>query len=208
MAGTPLGVELGTWKPLTTDVRYQWLRDGKVIKKQTAATYLPRLSDVGHKLSVRVTGKLPGYTDLRITTAKQKVLTAFTATPPPVITGTVSVGSTLSAAVPAWTPSATSRSYQWYAGDAAIPEATSASFVVTQAQAGQSLRVVVTGRRSGYGTVSVSSAATAPVASATDRGPSDSPSPIVSPSPSVTPSPSLTPTPSQLTPVANQPTAQ
>lgn len=205
VVGTPLGVELGTWKPVTTDFRYQWLRDGKVIKKQTASTYVPKSSDAGHKLSVRVTGRLPGYTDLTVTTAKQKVLKAFKTTPAPVITGTATVGSTLSASVPVWSPAATSSSYQWYAGDVAIEGATSAMFVVTEAQAGQSLRVVVTGRRSGYGTVIVSSAVTTPVAPSAIRGPSDSPSPSISPSPSVTPRPSITPA---LTPTPSQPTAQ
>ena len=181
VVGTPLSVSLGTWSPAPTSYRYQWLRDGKTIKKQTAATYLPKASDVGHKLSVRVTGKLAGYTDLTVTTGKLKVVKAFTATPAPTISGTATVGSTLTATVPAWTPTATSLGYQWFVGDTAIEGATSAQFVVTEAQAGMALRVVVTGRRSGYGSVQVSSVATGPIEPATVRPPSQTPTPTPSP---------------------------
>jgi hypothetical protein len=187
VVGSPLGVTLGTWAPIPSGYRYQWLRDGKVIKKQTAATYLPTASDVGHRLSVRVTGTLAGYTERTLTTATAKVLRAFSATPAPTISGVVAVGSTLTATVPAWTPSATSTTYQWYAGDAAIDGATARTFVVTDAQAGLALRVVVTGRRSGYGSVSVSSAETSQVAPA--RSPATpTPSPTQTPTPTATPS--------------------
>jgi len=181
VAGTALGVDLGTWSPTPTTVSYQWLRDGKTIKKQTAATYVPRSSDVGHKLSVRVTAKLAGYSDKSITTAKVKVVKAFTATPAPVVSGTTTVGSTLSATVSGWTPTPTSLAYQWYAGDTAIEGATSAQFVITEAQLGASLRVVVTGRRSGYGTVQVSSAASAVVTAAVEDPPSPTPTPTPTP---------------------------
>ncbi|PFG18261.1 hypothetical protein ATK74_2845 [Propionicimonas paludicola] len=183
--GTPLSVNLGTWSPTPTSYRYQWLRDGKTIKKQTAATYLPKASDVGHKLSVRVTGKLAGYTDLTVTTPAVKVVAAFTATPAPTISGSAKVGSTLTANVPAWTPAVASLSYQWFAGDTAIDGATSREFVVTEAQTGIALRVVVTGRRSGYGSVQVSSVATSPIEAATPPPPPETPTP--SPTPTDTP---------------------
>ena len=67
ITGTPavggtLGVDLGTWTPTGLTFAYQWLRDGTTaIPSATGATYSPVAADLGHTLSVSVTGSKAGY---------------------------------------------------------------------------------------------------------------------------------------------------
>ncbi|WP_449569596.1 cell wall-binding repeat-containing protein [Microbacterium sp. MC2] len=88
----------------------------------------------------------------------------------PTVSGTAKVGSTLTARTGAWT-SGTSFSYQWYAGRAAIAGATGTSLKLGTAQAGKKISIKVTGRKSGYTTVSRTSAATAQVGYPTRTSP-------------------------------------
>ncbi len=71
--GATLAVDLGTWTPTPTTFSYAWLRDGKSIKGATAATFIVRAKDKGHKISVRVSGRLRGYYILSRTSAKTKI---------------------------------------------------------------------------------------------------------------------------------------
>lgn len=71
--GTRLRATAGTWQPAPSAVRYQWLRDGKAIKKATRATYRIKKADRKHRISVRVTVSRPGYADAVATSRKVKV---------------------------------------------------------------------------------------------------------------------------------------
>lgn len=166
--GATLTASAGTWSP-SASVAYQWLRAGVAITGATASTYAPVVEDLGKVLTVRVTGTRPGY----VTTAKTSAATAavvagdFTSTPAPIISGTTAVGSTLTANVPAWTPSATTTTYQWLREGAVISGATSPKYDMVAADLGKRIAVRVTGARSGYASVTKTSASTAQVASAT-----------------------------------------
>jgi hypothetical protein len=86
---------------------------------------------------------------------------ALKATRAPTITGTKAVGETVKAAAGSWTPAATSYTYQWAAGGAAIKGATGASYVVTASSLGKKLTVTVTAKRVGHANgVATSAAAT------------------------------------------------
>lgn len=66
IAGTPVvGVSLtadpGTWQPTGTAFAFQWERDGLPIAGATGATYTLAADDVGHHVSVVVTGTAPGF---------------------------------------------------------------------------------------------------------------------------------------------------
>ncbi|KZM33931.1 Cna protein B-type domain protein [Oerskovia enterophila] len=68
VVGAELAVTSGAWtlegafEPSgPTTVRYQWLRDGKVVKGARSATYVPVRADVGKSLSVQVTAELTGF---------------------------------------------------------------------------------------------------------------------------------------------------
>jgi hypothetical protein len=63
----------GSWTPAPTAVRFQWLRDGKPIKKATQAAYRIKRADRRHRLSVRVTVRRAGYVDAVAVSKKVKV---------------------------------------------------------------------------------------------------------------------------------------
>lgn len=164
----------GVWGPDGVALTYQWYRksaSGKVksITGATAGAYQARAGDVGYRLRVRVTGALAGYTSVsRYSVWSVKVARApFTAVPTPTVDAVVRVGMPLTAAPGAWEPTATF-TYQWYRVSAtgtssAISGATRATYTPTVSQTGQTLKVRVTGYRSGYVTTAAYSAATTAV---------------------------------------------
>jgi hypothetical protein len=81
--------------------------------------------------------------------------------PTPKITGTLRVGQKLTAIVGSWTPSPVSLSYQWKRGGAAISGATGKSYTLRAADAGRTITVAVTGKKSNYAAVTKVSAKTA-----------------------------------------------
>ncbi len=86
---------------------------------------------------------------------------AFTTKPKPVITGTVAMGSVITASAGTWTPSA-SFTYQWKRNGTAIAGATSRSYKVTPSDVLTTLTVVVRGSRAGYLSASVASTGRVP----------------------------------------------
>lgn len=61
--GSKLTLKPGVWTPNYTSRTLVWKRDGKVIAKQTAATYVVKKTDKGHKISVTMTAHLAGHLD-------------------------------------------------------------------------------------------------------------------------------------------------
>lgn len=79
---------------------------------------------------------------------------------PPTITGTVKVGSRVTATPGSWsTPSGVKFAYQWLANGTRISGATSQSYLITPVLAGRKLSVTVTASKSGYQGGTASSAA-------------------------------------------------
>jgi subtilisin family serine protease len=72
--GTNMRSHTGTWNADGITFTYQWLRDGKKVGS-TAATYKTTSKDVGHKLSVIVTGKKTGYESTSITSPQTGTIT-------------------------------------------------------------------------------------------------------------------------------------
>ncbi|MBN9195516.1 MAG: cell wall-binding repeat-containing protein [Microbacterium sp.] len=83
--------------------------------------------------------------------------------PAPTITGTVRVGSTLTAHAGTWTDG-TSLAYQWYANGVPLSGATASTLGLSSAVQGKRISVRVTGAQTGYVSLTRSSSATAPVA--------------------------------------------
>jgi hypothetical protein len=124
------------------------------------------------------------------------------ATTPPTISGTPAVGTTLLASHGSWSNAPTSYAYQWQLCDAGggnctdISGATSSSYTVIAADAGQTLRVVVSAQGGG-GTVSADSAVTAVVFTPTaTASPTTPASPTTTVSPTTPASPTTTASPS------------
>ena len=154
----------------------QWLRDGAAIPGATAATYVVVAADQGHSLTCAVTGSNSGGN--ATATSAGVGVPAATVTPPPTvtptpfatvptnaglpaITGTASLGFSLSCSVGAWSGTMPQiYSYQWRRDAAAIPGATGAKFVVATTDIGHSLACAVTASNSA-GIASAQSAALA-----------------------------------------------
>ncbi|WP_156368155.1 MULTISPECIES: CHAP domain-containing protein [unclassified Aeromicrobium] len=104
----------------------------------------------------RITKSGSGWPDGFIHFADPDTTPAFSATPRPTFTGGETVGSRLSATTSAWKPGA-SFTYQWYADGKAISGASSATYTLAAGDLGKAVRVIVTGKKSGYPTKSLAS---------------------------------------------------
>lgn len=91
--------------------------------------------------------------------SKLKTLRAAT----PKISGAAAVGTKLTAKVGTWT-SGTAKSYRWYANGKSISGGYRSTFTPSTAHQGKRITVKVTGKKSGYSTVSRTSSATLKVA--------------------------------------------
>jgi hypothetical protein len=125
----------------------------------TRSTFVLTTAQRGAQISVTVTGIRSGYATVARSSAKSvRVAQAGT----PTISGSTTVGSTLSAWPGTWT-SGTTFTYQWYVNGGPIAGAYGSVLTLTDSQYGGSISVSVTGSRGGYQTVTRGSAGTAAV---------------------------------------------
>lgn len=153
--GSRLTAKPGTWTT-GTSFTYQWYADAAAVAGATGSTFVPSTAQAGKRISVRVTGALAGYATVARTSASTGPVYLA---PAPAISGTLSVGSTVSVVRGTWT-SGSAFTYQWYANGSAISGATATSLKLTSGLAGKQISIRVTGRLSGYPTTSRDSART------------------------------------------------
>jgi hypothetical protein len=154
----------GTWD---ADVvfTYQWNRAGTAITAATSSTYALVTADLTKTITVDVTATKTGYS----TTTKTSAATAavgngiFVLTPTPTITGTVTVGNTLTAVPGTW-DSGTTFAYVWKRAGANITGATASTYALVAADYNTAITVAVTGSKTNYTASSQTSSATAAVA--------------------------------------------
>lgn len=167
ISGTPtfgqtLTATVGTWTP-KPNFKYEWLRDGKAISGATKTSYKLVAADIGKVITFRVTGTLDGYENKSATSSGTKaVAEAKLATSKPTVSGTLAVGSTLTAKPGTWTKS-TSFTYQWLRGGKSISGATTSTYKLVAADAGKQISVKVTGKKSGYTSASGTSGKTSKI---------------------------------------------
>lgn len=132
----------------------QWLRNGVPITGATGSTYTVTKADAGTKITVTFTSRKSHYVST-VSTAPDVITVRrlFSTTPAPVITGNTAAGNTLTASAGTWTPTAT-LSYQWYRNGKAISGATKSTYRISRSHGGSAIKVKVTATRSGYTTVS------------------------------------------------------
>lgn len=160
--GDTLTAVPGTWgpsDPTAPALRYQWLSEGKTIKGATKATYVVPSGQLGKRLSVKVTGALPGYRTTSVTSDRTAKVAQGVMTPGAVeIEGDLAVGATLTAKPGTWTPSTTTFSYQRFRGESKIAAARKAIYRVVAADQDATLRVEVSAKASGWRTTTASAA--------------------------------------------------
>ena len=166
------------WNPAPSSLGYQWYANGKAISGATASTYTLTAAQDGSAITVTATGGLTApegssgapvtHTSSRSAATAAVKLGSLTA-PTPTITGSVKVGSGLTARPGAWT-SGTSLHDQWYANGKAITGATHTTLGLSAAYYGKVIAVRVTGSKSGYATVARTSRATGKVGRGTLSG--------------------------------------
>lgn len=172
VVGQTLTATPGVWGPAPVTLSYQWFSGGSLIAGATSASYKPVAADVGKSITVQVTGSKAGYTTAQRTSVGTAAvaatpLPALTTMPTPKISGTVKVGSKLTAKAGTWKPSKVSLAYQWSRGGTPIAGATKSTYTLVGEDAGQAITVAVTGSKSGYTSATKTSKATKKVASGT-----------------------------------------
>jgi len=151
-----------TWSAGDVRRSYRWKRDGTTITGATADTYGLTDADSGHQITVVVTAGADGFTPATATSdpTASVIAAKITNTAPPAISGTPTVGSTLTSSTGTFTPSPVTRTYQWMRGDEEIAAATARTYRVTAADVGFTLTVKVTAARTGLAPLTVESAPT------------------------------------------------
>ncbi len=166
--GSTLTANPGQWGPQPVGLTYQWTVGGDDIWDETGATFTLPDWTLGEKISVTVTGSKPGYLTQSRTSAPTAAVTVGTLTAPtPKITGTVKVGSKLTATAGAWGPSPVTLKYQWKANNVNISGATATTYTLPATQKGKRITVTVTGSKTGYTSAAKTSVASGPVAPGT-----------------------------------------
>jgi RHS repeat-associated protein len=170
----------GTWTGTATiTLTFQWQRCNSIgascsnISGATNTTYVLTSSDVGSTIRVAVTATNSAGNATATSAATAVVVAVAPAnTVLPSISGTLADGQTLTAANGTWTGTPTiAFSYQWQRCNSAgascsnISGATSATYGLTSADVGSTIRVVVTGTNSA-GNAGATSAASAVVGAA------------------------------------------
>ena len=152
-----------TWNQPDVQMTYQWLRGGAAINGAVAPTYTLTTSDYGKTISLRVTGSKSGYADGSSVSDAVSVTAggAVQNVGAPAITGSAVPGSSLSVTTGAWSPAANKFRYQWLRQGTPISGATSATYRVTNDDAGRDVSVTVFGSSPGFDEGAVTTAAVA-----------------------------------------------
>ncbi|WP_146080698.1 hypothetical protein [Pseudoclavibacter sp. RFBB5] len=109
---------------------------------------------------MRVTATKTGYSSIAKTSAVKGIpLQSLTVASAPMIARSGAVGQTLTAKTGAWSPAPVTLNYQWLRNGAPISGATKSTYKLTAADKGKNITVKVTGSKSGYTSLSKTSAA-------------------------------------------------
>lgn len=171
ISGTPqvgllLTGSIGTWESGLT-FGYQWLRNGNSISGATGSTYRLVAADLSAVISLRVTGSnsfvAASKTSASTTAVQQGV---FASSPAASFTGDFRVGTTLTAVITAWSPTAT-LTYKWLRNGSVLAGATSTTYTLKPEDLGAAVSFELTGAAPGYATKAVLSSPSGTVGAGT-----------------------------------------
>ena len=156
--GSSLTANPGTWNPSDVSFAYQWFANGVAIAGATGQTFTPTPAQDGAQVAVRVIASKSGYFPASASSNSVRVVTApITNNTPPLITGTPTVGQTLSLSSGSWNYGDLTYTYQWYANGAAIRGANQATYVIPASMSGKTITGRVTASRPGNDAVTATS---------------------------------------------------
>ena len=168
--GSTLTTTNGTWTGTPTiTYAYQWQRGGSNIGGATGNTYALVTADAGANITCTVTATNAAGNTSATSAAVGPVLGVPVNSVLPVISGTTTVGQTLTTTAGTWSGSPT-YTYQWLRNGSSISGATASTYVLVSADATTNVSVTVTATN-GVGNASATAAAVGPITS----GPSEDP---------------------------------
>jgi len=159
--GSTLTAVPGTWSPAPVALTYRWYRSGVAITGASLPSYKLTATDLAKTITVRVTGKKTGFSTISKTSAPTATVTAGTLkAATPTLSGTAKVGSTITAVPGTWSPAPVALTYQWYRSGVAIFGASLPNYKLTVTDIAKTITVRVTGKKTGFATISKTSAPT------------------------------------------------
>jgi peptidoglycan hydrolase-like protein with peptidoglycan-binding domain len=162
VVGQTLAAAPGTWGPGKVDLSFQWYRGNTPIPAANAPTYALQPADARQPVRVVTTGTKASYTAVsRVSAATAAITPAkMTTTPTPKISGSATTGKILTANTGTWAPAPVTPTYQWFRNSTAIKGANAATYQLQAADYKAKMKVVVTGVKLGYYSISKTSAQT------------------------------------------------
>ena len=149
-------------------LKYQWLRDGYIVAGATKTSYTLTTADVGHTMTISVTGSKSGFASR---TASSAPTATVKAKPPaeapdppgavqsstPTVSGDAKRGRTLTGDPGRWGPSGVALTYEWVRDDGVVVSTGATTYKVRNADLGRQLTFKVTGTKKSLTTVSKTS---------------------------------------------------
>ena len=164
--GSTLTAKAGTWSPSDVTLKYQWLRDGYIIAGGTKPSYKLTTDDVGHAMTISITGSKSGFasrTASSAPTAKvaskdveetpSKVIQSST----PSVSGTAKRGRTLTGDPGDWGPTGVELALEWVRDDGVVVATGTPTYKVRTIDLGRTLSFRVIGLKKSYETVTETS---------------------------------------------------
>ena len=141
--GQTLTGSTGTWSASAAPTyTYAWKSNGTTVG--TSTTYTVVLGDVGHTITFTVVATNAGGSTTAVSNPTATVIAiAPVNTVAPAVTGTTTVGNTLSCSTGTWT-NAVTYTYQWFRSGVAISGATSSTYLLVTADVSQTIKCQVT----------------------------------------------------------------
>ena len=159
-SGKSLVANAAGWAPANVTFGYQWYANGVPIAGATGSTLRLGSAQVGTSITVGVTGSAPYYAPVSVGSAATGVIgkQLFSKTHKPRIKGSARVGSKLHAVVKAWKPGTKVKyKFTWFRNGKAIKGAKGKTYRVGRKDRGKKVWVQVTGKRSGFESVTKAS---------------------------------------------------
>jgi len=158
------------WTPKATSYTYEWwaYNDDSSDVISTSKSLTVPASALGKKLLVYITARKSGFLPWTVQSAEvkvgPKVVVPKLVAANPTVVGTLKQGATLTAKPGAWNTTGVTTSYQWFeersGKESAIAGATNSAYKIPAAKAGAKLSVRVSGKKTGFQSLTLKSSVT------------------------------------------------